>query len=205
VVEPVRSRSRIRYVVAAILVVVPMCAAWTAPLIAAASTPAQIVVNSSIDGVRLGSTEGTVRRLLGKPSSTAKCSTVTVCVPPPGRNPPGTVTWSYRTQGDYVFIKGHVALMAAYSKTQKTAAGVGPGTSLKVAKKHYPKLTFHHFLPDQPPSGYYVTAPPTKTGDDFTMLVMYQPSRRAPMQVDWVEVGRWNNGPNYVCDFTICS
>jgi hypothetical protein len=202
-VEPVRLR--IRYLVAGALATVLTYGALTAPLVAAASTPAQIVVNSSVDSVRLGDTESTVQRLLGKPMSTAKCSTVTVCAPPPEHNPPGTVTWSYRTQGDYVFIKGHVALMAAYSKTQKTAAGVGPGTSLKVAKERYPKLTFHHFLLDQPPSGYYVTAPPTKTGDDFTMFVIYQPRRRAPMQVDWVEVGRWNNGRDFVCDFTICS
>jgi hypothetical protein len=43
----------------------------------------------------------------------------------------------------------------------------------------------HHSLPGQQPSGYYIAAVPKKTGDDFTMLVMYRPRSGAPMQVDW--------------------
>ena len=54
-------------------------------------------------------------------------------------------------------------------------------------------------------SGYEITSVPKKTGDDFTMLVMYRPRLGAPTQVDCVEIGRWNSSPKYVCDFSICS
>jgi hypothetical protein len=127
-------------------------------LVVACSASARIVVNKSIDGVKLGATTSTVRKLLGRPTSTAKCSVFTVCVPLPGAFP-GTVSWTYgSSQSKYVFIKGRVALMGAFSTSERTAAGVGPGTTLKVAKRRYPKLAFHHFLPGQQPSGYYVTA-----------------------------------------------
>jgi hypothetical protein len=172
-----------------------------ATLVVAGSASAGIVVDRSIDGVRLGSTTGSVRKLLGPPRSIAPCSVFTVCSPVPESNP-GTVSWTYGKQSrnnSYVFIEGRVALMGSFETSERTAAGVGPGTSLKVAKQRYPKLAFHRFLPGRQPSGYYISAVPTKTGDDFTMLVV------ASGRVDWVEIGRWNNSSRYVCDFSICS
>jgi hypothetical protein len=125
-----------------------------AMLLVAAPACALIVVNKSIDGVKLGVTTSTVRRLLGRPQSTAKCSVLTVCSPVPGASP-GTVSWTYgssqRQNKSYVFIKGRVAFMATFSASDRTAAGVGPATSLKVAKQRYPQFAFHHFLPGQQP------------------------------------------------------
>jgi len=178
------------------------CCLLLAPLAASADTSGRIVVDKSINGVRLGATQASVKKVLGRPRSTAHCSVFTGCSPVPGANP-GTASWTYgpsqRKQTSYVFIKGRVALMGTFSSAERTNAGVGPGTSLTIARQRYPDLAFHKFPPGQPPSGYYMTPPPTKMGDDFTMLVI------ARGKVDWLEIGRWNASPKYVCDFSICS
>jgi hypothetical protein len=89
--------------------------------------------------------------------------------------------------------------MGTFSTSERTAAGVGPGTSFKVAKQRYPQLALHPQFAGGPPNAYYMTAVPTKAGDDFTMMVV------AGRRVDWVEIGRWNSSPNYACAFAICS
>jgi hypothetical protein len=169
---------------------------------AAASPPARIVIDRSIEGARLGASQRSVRAIRGRPDSVVQCPAITVCVP---NASPGTVSWQYKgakgfNDGTiYEFIKGKVALMADFSRSDRTSAGVGPGVPLKLVKRRYPHVAFHRFAPGRPPSGYYVTPPPTKTGDKFTMLVV------ASGRVDWVEVGRWNSSSKYVCDYSICS
>lgn len=176
----------------------------TAILMLAAAVPAaaKIVIDRSIDGVKLGATEQSVRARLGRPGSVGHCPVITVCSPVPGAFP-GTVSFTYggfaREMFQIEFIHGKVALMAAFSDSQRSASGIGPGVSMKLVKQRYPQSAFHHFLPGQQPSGYYLTPPPQKTGDDFTLVI---PQRG---KVDWIEVGRWNNGSKFVCDFSICS
>jgi hypothetical protein len=162
---------------------------------------AKIVIDQSIDAVKLGATEQSVRARLGKPESVGHCPMITVCSPVPGAFP-GTASFTYggfaRQMFQIEFIHGKVALMAAFSDTQRTASGIGPGVSMKLVGQRYPHAAFHHFLPGQQPSGYCLTSPPQKTGDDFTMVIPQDG------KVDWIEVGRWNNGPKFVCDFSIC-
>ncbi len=197
-VQPVRLRPGYRAKKAVFGTLVAFCS-LAAPLVASASTSGRIVVNTSIDGVKLGATQSSVKKLLGRPQSTARCSVLGICLP---GVIPGVVSWTYGSpprNTSYVFFKGQVALMATFSTSERTAAGVGPGTSFKVAKQRYPQLAFHPQTSGGPPNGYYITALPTKTGDDFTMMVV------ARRKVDWLEIGRWNSSPKYACAFSICS
>jgi hypothetical protein len=171
-------------------------------LAATASAAAKIVIDQSVDGVKLGATEQSVRSRLGKPVYVRQCPVITVCSPVPGASP-GTVSFVYgqgpRDMLQIEFIHGEVALMAAFSSAQRTAAGIGPGVSMKLVRQRYPQIAFHHFSPGQQPSGDYLTPTPKTTGDDFTMVIP------EGGKVDWIEVGRWNTGGEFVCDFSICS
>ena len=171
-------------------------------LAATASAAARIVIDQSIDGVKLGATEQSVRGRLGKPAYVRHCPVITVCSPVPGAFP-GTVSFVYgQASSDMLaieFIHGQVALMAAFSSAQRTASGIGPGVSMKLVRHRYPQTTLHHYLPGQQPSGDYLTPPPKKTGDDFTLVIPHAG------KVAWLEVGRWNTGGKFVCDFSICS
>jgi hypothetical protein len=197
-VDPVRAWRRLRSLT--IAGGIASCASLATAIGAHAGAPTGIVVNTSINRIRLGATEATVREALGTPTNTAKCSVFTVCIP---GGSPGTVSWTYgRTtwqQTAYVFIQGRVGLMGTYSSAERTADDVGPDSSLASARQHYPHLAFHHFRFLGPPSGYYVTAPPTASGQVFTLVV----GERG--KVDWIEIGRWDTSRKYVCDFTLCS
>jgi hypothetical protein len=155
-----------------------------------------IVPNRSVDGVKLGVSEKAVERVLGRPTVSVKCSVFGVCLSPV----PGVASLVYGSepnQTDFLFIKDRLVLIGAFSHSDRTTSGVGPGSSFAVAKKRY-RLVFHNLPFGGPPSAYYDGPPPTKTGDLFTLFVI------ARGRVDWIEVGSWNSSSAYACDFNAC-
>jgi hypothetical protein len=100
------------------------------PAEAAVPAAADVVPNRSIAGVGIGMTEAQVVKLYGDPLSTVKLSL--------GGGQTGTFA-RYREHGKPMLVTydsaGHVASIEAYSPSFKTAAGIGPGSSLAQVQK----------------------------------------------------------------------
>jgi hypothetical protein len=106
-----------------------------APLLAgimATSAGATIIVGRSIAGVALGASEAQVTQTLGAPTL---------------RQPPdveGNIEWNYAKPpllGALGLRNGSVIGLWTSSRRQKTAKGVGPGSSLAQVRHAYPKAT----------------------------------------------------------------
>ncbi len=100
-------------------------ATWTA-----ADASAKIVVGQGIAGVKLGESQTQVRRHLGKPAY----------VQPPA--------WGYRNPLDgqvSLDYHRHVNDIWTTSRRQKTNRGIGPGSSVKAARRAYPNARCYQY------------------------------------------------------------
>src|SRR5262249_21349011 len=121
--------------------------------------PVGVVLNRSIAGMSIGMTEQQVVKFLGEPSSTLKLSL--------GGGQAGKFA-RYRLHGAPVLVTydggGPIVSIEAYSPFFKTAAGVGPGSSLSQIAK------LRGFRPDYCELGYWNGTAKTKPGDVVTVF-----------------------------------
>jgi hypothetical protein len=93
---------------------------------------AKVILGQSIAGVKLGESQSQVTAQLGTPT----------LMQPPATN--GSVEWNYAKAplfGAVTFAaSGELIGLWTISKRQKTAQGVGVGSSLSQVKKAYPKV-----------------------------------------------------------------
>ena len=99
---------------------------------AAAPASAEIVVNQSVAGVKLGMSQEEVLDLIGDPDSTVT-------------NPAFDTTYTYRSKGIKVVFAPNgdtndVTSVTVYRKGETTASGAGIGSTLKALRAGVPKL-----------------------------------------------------------------
>src|SRR5512133_1371530 len=89
---------------------------------ATATADARIVVGKSIAGVALGDSVATVKRKLGKPTTVMGANKIL----------------NYKREQLVIeFNKGVVTSMTTFNTRERTAKGVGPGSTLKAVKAAY--------------------------------------------------------------------
>jgi hypothetical protein len=169
------------FAVSAVLVVTPVASA-------------AIVVNQSVDGVRLGDRAKTVQHKLGKPNSNHTCNRFS------GMSPCGPAVrfWYYADRTLTVFLlHGRVQELDTASKTERTASGIGPGIRMSLVKRLYP----HGSTGTLGSSiyGYFFAGFPKHNGDVFTAAFI---AGNVKNKVADVLIGRWDS--RYACDFFAC-
>jgi hypothetical protein len=121
--------------------------------------PVGVAPNRSIAGVAIDMTEAQVVKLYGNPQSTVKLSL--------GGGESGKFA-RYTVQGKPLLVTydadGHVASIEAYSPSFKTAAGIGPGSSLTEVQ------TLKGFRPDYCELGYWNGTAHTRPTDVVTVF-----------------------------------
>jgi hypothetical protein len=96
---------------------------------------ARIVVNKSIAGIKLGEAKSTVRHQLGAPAKTY----------PPSAGNQHQTQWAYFGRHLLVgFQNGHVVEVFTQNRKQRTASGVGVGSSRAAVKAHVKGVTCTH-------------------------------------------------------------
>ena len=137
--------------------VVSVAAALSVACACTATSEAKIVVNKGIAGVSVGDSKKSVKSRFGAPFRET-------CDGKPGNCKP--LHWFYKKPKiDVAFYRGKVVHVGTTSKRQRTADGIGPGTSTKAVRARYPKCRrkefFFCFLPSggtkTPPEGHRYT------------------------------------------------
>jgi hypothetical protein len=96
---------------------------------------AKIVLNQSIAGIKLGEAKQTVRKQLGPPGQV---------IAPSSANQNQT-QWVYKTRKLLVgFQKGHVVQVFTMNRSQKTAGGIGVGSTKAAVLSHIKGVQCQH-------------------------------------------------------------
>jgi hypothetical protein len=172
-----------------------------------AGAAARIVVNRSIDGVRIGASMAHVKHLLGEPNDNFSCTGIVPgpCgpgEPEPGSKPAAERFWDYtRRQLDVFFWHHKVQAVTTMSAHERTNRGIGPGVTVRHMKHVYRRGAIAPFSGAQ---GWWLPGRPKKNAL-FTVFVGSPRNHPTKLggKLDSVEVGRWL-GNSYGCYFYDC-